>query len=89
MTPTREPGLPAYGSLAAFMAHYRALCAAHSRTADEDRSLSAMRKFIGALPPDGHAALETDDASPAARRHRERAEMRLRRELIARGALAG
>jgi hypothetical protein len=53
-----------------------------------------MDELIAALRPEERAALEaanTDDGSTgagAARRHRERAELRLVRELRARGLLA-
>jgi hypothetical protein len=89
MTPGRDREIPAYASLAAFLAHYRALAAAGSRSAEEDRVLAAMRKYLDAISAEERSALESDSAEPAARRHRERAEMHLRRELVARGAIAG
>jgi hypothetical protein len=89
MTPERDREIPVYASLAAFLAHYRALAAARSRSADEDRALAAMRKLLAAIAPEERAALDSLDDTPAARRHRERASLRLRCELIARGAIAG
>jgi hypothetical protein len=89
MTPGCDREFTAYASLAAFLAHYRALAAARSRTADEDRMLAAMRKYLGTLAPEERAALDSHADTPAARRHRERACLHLRRELIARGAIAG
>jgi hypothetical protein len=89
MTPERDRDFPAYASLAAFLAHYRALAAARSRSEQEDRVLAAMRKHLDTIPADERSALDSEADTPAARRHRERAETRLRRELIARGALAG
>lgn len=89
MTPSRDRDLPAYASLAAFLAHYRALAAAPARSADEERTLDAMRRLLDAIPAEDRAALDSAGDTPAARRHRERAELHLRRELIARGALAG
>jgi hypothetical protein len=89
MTPERDRQFAAYASLAAFLAHFRALAAASSRSAEEDRMLAAMRKYVDAIAPDERAALDSDAGTPAARRRRERAELHLRRELIARGAIAG
>ena len=89
-----KPG--AYASLAAFLAHWRALkhASAGALTADELARRAEMDEIIAALRPEERAALEaanTDDGSAgagAARRHRERAELRLARELRARGLLA-
>jgi hypothetical protein len=89
--------LDAYSSLAAFLAHWRALehAPADDLAADELARRAAMGEIIAALRPEERAALEAvrmgaavaDDGS--ARRHRERAELRLARELRARGLLAG
>ncbi len=73
-----------YSSLAAFLAHYRALASAKPRSAAEDRRLEAMKALIDALGPDLATALFADSAGPVKRRHRERAELRLVRELRAR-----
>ena len=96
-----KPG--AYASLAAFLAHWRALkhASADALTADELARSAEMDEIIAALRPEERAALEaanTDDGSAGAgaaaadsgvaRRHRERAEVRLARELRARGVLA-
>jgi len=78
-----------YSSLAAFLAHYRTLRAASSRSADEERLLADMAGLVGALPQPELAALDAGLADPATRRHRERAELRLRRALLASGMLAG
>ncbi len=103
--------LDAYASLAAFLAHWRALkhASADALAANELARRAEMEKIITALRPEERAALEaantqaantetantetanTDDGSAsagAARRHRERAELRLARELRARGLLA-
>lgn len=90
-----KPG--AYASLAAFLAHWRALehAGAGALDADELARSAEMEKIIAALRPEERAALEAvnrdaanaDDGS--ARRHRERAELRLARELRTRGLLAG
>ncbi len=78
-----------YSSLAAFLAHRRALRAA-SALAPEDRNrLAAMEQFFSILTPAERVAIDSDAADPAAARHRERAERRLRRELLARGVLDG
>jgi hypothetical protein len=88
--------LAAYSSLAAFLAHWRAL--KHARAGalvpDELARRGEMDEIIAALRPEERAALDTentDDRSAgagAARRHRERAELRLARQLRDRGLLA-
>ncbi len=83
--PTRE----SYSSLAAFLAHYRALESASSRDANEVKQLAAMKALIDPLGPELTAALTADSADPTVRRHRERAELGLVRELRARGWLKG
>ncbi len=85
-----------YASLTAFLAHWRALKHANAGAlkADEVARRTEMDEIIAALRPEERAALEaanTDDGSAgagAARRYRERAEVRLARELRARGLLA-
>lgn len=81
--------LPAYSSLAAFLAHYRALKSAASPSSDDEQLLAEMTAAIGALTAETRAAFESNDSSPNARRHRERAELQLRRELAKRGIVAG
>jgi hypothetical protein len=94
--------LDVYSSLAAFLAHWRVLRHAPADTlaADELARRAAMGEIIAALRPEERAALEAvpmdaaniDDGSASAgtaRRHRERAELGLARELRARGLLAG
>jgi len=44
---------------------------------------------IATLPREALASLESKEDSASARRHRERAELQLRRELAARGIVAG
>jgi hypothetical protein len=77
-----------YSSLAAFLAHYRALESAASRTSDEDQIFSEMSAAIGTLTPEDRAALDSSAAAGSARRDRERAELHLKRELIARAILS-
>jgi hypothetical protein len=81
---------PPYSSLAAFLAHYRALASSGaSRTADEDRLFTEMSTAIAILSPELRAALDSSDSTASARRSRERAELHLRRELVARGIVSG
>ena len=88
--------LDAYASLAAFLAHRRVLKGAGvgRLSADELARGAEMEKFIASLRPEERAALEVADAGGGARadgttrRHRERAETSLARELRARGLLA-
>ena len=78
-----------YSSLAAFLAHYRALLSASSRTPDEDQIFDQMTTAIAILSPELRAALDSSDSTASARRSRERAELHLRRELVARGIVSG
>jgi hypothetical protein len=78
-----------YSSLAAFLAHYRALKSDTSRSADDDPLFAEMAAVIDALAPEARASLQSSEDSASARRHRERAELQLRRELVARGIVAG
>jgi hypothetical protein len=48
-----------------------------------------MLTVIATLAPEARAALDSTEDSASARRHRDRAELQLRRELGARGILAG
>jgi hypothetical protein len=80
-----------YSSVSAFLAHYQTLrkIPASARNEDDRKRLDAIEKLLEILRPEERAAVisESDDAATA--RHRERAAMRLRRELTARGALEG
>lgn len=78
-----------YSSLAAFLAHLRALESSTARSAAEERQLAEMRSALDALRPALRASLDADSSEPAARRHRERAELALARELRARGWMHG
>jgi hypothetical protein len=78
-----------YSSLAAFLAHYHALATATSRTSDEDRLFTELSAAIATLSPEQRAALDSSDSTAHARRSRERAELHLRRELVARGIVSG
>jgi hypothetical protein len=81
--------VPAYSSLTAFLAHYHAIKADPSRAADDEQLLAAMSAAIATLSPEARTALDTVEDSASAKRHRERALLQLRRELAARGIVAG
>ncbi len=88
MTSLAMKPLP-YSSLAAFLAHHHALESASSRTPDEDRLLAELSAAIATLSAEERTALDSSDATGPARRIRERAELHLRRELVARAIVAG
>jgi hypothetical protein len=79
----------AYSSLAAFLAHYRALKSDASRSADDEQLFAEMSAVIATLAPESRVALDSSEDTAGAKRHRERAELELRRELVARGIVAG
>jgi hypothetical protein len=81
--------VPAYSSLAAFLAHYHALKSDGFRGADDERLFAEMSAVIANLAPETRAALDLSEDSASARRHRERAELQLRRVLAAGGIVAG
>lgn len=80
-----------YSSVSAFLAHYHALRRVPpSSLGEEDRKrLDAIEKLLEVLRPEEREAIAADSDDAAAKRHRERAAMHLRRELAARGALDG
>jgi hypothetical protein len=88
-----KPG--AYASLTAFLAHWRSLkhASADALNPDDLAHRVELDGIVAALRPEERAALEAqnpDDTSAnagATRRHRERAELKLARELRARGLL--
>jgi hypothetical protein len=81
--------IPAYSSLAAFLAHYHALKMTPPRGSDDEELFAEMSLAIATLAPEARGALDSTDDTGSARRHRERAELQLRRELAARGIIAG
>ena len=82
--------LTPYSSLAAFVAHYCALRSSKEFTEDERARLAGMNEALDTLGADLRAVLDSQPAGDrAALRRRERAERKLRRELIARGMLSG
>jgi hypothetical protein len=80
---------PEYSSLTAFLAHYRALESNPSRGPDDERLFAELSAAIATLAPEARAAIDSTEDNRSANRHRERAEVRLRRELAARGIVAG
>ena len=78
-----------YSSVSAFLAHYQTLrnIPASSRSEDDGKRLDAIGKLLEILRPEEREAIVSASDDSAAVRHRERAAMRLRRELTARGAL--
>ena len=75
--------------MTAFLAHYRALKSAASRSSDDEQLFGAMSAAIATLAPQARAALESVEDTARTNRHRDRAELQLRRELAARGIVAG
>lgn len=81
--------MTSYASLAAFLAHRYALARAREKTAaSESTALAEMNQAVQEILGDEGKFLDQEPADSAARRHRDRAEARLRRELIARGTIA-
>jgi hypothetical protein len=80
--------IPGYSSLAAFLAHYRALKSDASRSAGDAQLFAEMSAVLATLAPETRAALDSSEDSAGARRHRARAELQLRRALAARGIVA-
>jgi len=79
-----------YSSLAAFLAHYRALESSHNLSPNERSLLAEMENLIDSTGPEARALLDSDWANDAAgARRRERTERALRRALLERGALTG
>jgi hypothetical protein len=81
--------IPAYSSLAAFLAHYHALKMTPPRSPDDEKLLAELSLAIAQLAPEARTALDSTDDTGSARRHRDRAELQLRRELATRGIIAG
>lgn len=75
--------------MTAFLAHYHALESDPSRDSDDEQLFAAMSAAIATLAPEARTALDSVDDRARAKRHRERAVLQLRRELAARGIVAG
>ncbi|HVA78069.1 MAG TPA: hypothetical protein VNF27_09245 [Candidatus Binataceae bacterium] len=78
-----------YASIAAFLAHYRALEASRELADGERRTLAEMRAMLDSLETDERAALESAAADSSAERRRDRVLRKLRRELLERGVISG
>jgi hypothetical protein len=78
-----------YSSVSAFLAHYQILrkIPPASRAAEDGKRLEAIELLLDLLRPEEREAVVSGSDDPAVVRHRERATLRLRRELLARGAL--
>ena len=78
-----------YSSLAAFIAHWRALARTSAQlTPDESELLIAIDKLIDTLTPDERETLLVSlNRDGAEARRRERLELKLRRILLAAGRL--
>ncbi|HUO05793.1 MAG TPA: hypothetical protein VMU16_11410 [Candidatus Binataceae bacterium] len=83
-----DPKIPTYSSLAAFLAHYHALKCS-TRKPDDEQLFTSISAIIDALDPVDREALDSDVDDGAARRHRDRAELKLLRLLAARGIVTG
>ena len=79
-----------YTSLEGYLAHWRALQREQQKNPASPKSpvLEEMKRVVGEILGEEARYLQEDPADSAARRHRDRAETRLRRELIARGTIS-
>ena len=79
-----------YSSLAGYLAHWRALQREQQKnsTAPKSPVLEEMNRVVQEILGEESRYLQEDPADSAARRHRDRTEARLRRELIARGTIS-
>ena len=79
-----------YSSLAGYLAHWRALQRDQRKNPAPPKSpmLEEMNRVVHEVLGDEARYLQEEPADSAARRHRDRAEARLRRELIARGTIS-
>jgi hypothetical protein len=79
-----------YSSLAAYLAHWRALQREQHKNPAPPKSpvLEEMNRVVQEILGAEARYLQEEPADPAARRHRDRAEARLLRELIARGTVS-
>ncbi len=75
--------------MAAFLAHYHALKSDAARSTDDEKVFAEMSATLATLAPESRAALDSTEDSASTKRHRDRAELQLRRELVAHGILAG
>ena len=82
--------MTAYSSLAAYLAHWRALQREQGTNLAPANSpvLEEMNRVVQGILGEQARYLQEEPADSAARRHRDRAQARLRRELIARGTIS-
>jgi hypothetical protein len=82
--------MTSYSSLAAYLAHWRALQREQQKNPAPPKSsvLEQMNRVVQEILGAETRYLQEESADSAARRHRDRAEARLRRELIARGTVS-
>ena len=80
-----------YSSVSAFLAHYEILrkLSASSQTDDDRKHLATIEQLLATLRPEERTAVDSNSNDPQTVRHRERATIRLRRELTARGLIDG
>ena len=80
-----------YSSVSAFLAHYEILrkLPASAQTEADRKNLAAIEQLFAILRPEERDAVTSDSNDPQVVRHRERASIRLRRELTARGLIEG
>ena len=79
-----------YSSLAAYLAHWRALQRQRQMNPAPPKSpvLEEMNRVVREILGEDARYLREEPADSAARRHRDRAEANLRRELVARGTIS-
>ena len=77
----------AYSSVEAFLAHLHALKATHAP--DDEKLIATMTEALSPLSQAEREAILSDAGDSATGRHRERAILKLSRELLARKILAG
>src|SRR5262249_10807292 len=79
-----------YSSLVAYLAHWRALQREQEKNPAPPKSsiLEEMNRAAREILGEEDRYLQEEPPDPAARRHRDRAEAKLRRELIARGTIS-
>ena len=83
-------GMTGYSSLEGYLAHWRALQREQQKNPASPISpvLEEMKRVVQEILGEEARYLQEDPADSAARRHRDRAEARLRRELFARGTIS-
>jgi hypothetical protein len=82
--------MTSYSSLAAYLAHWRALQQEQQKNPAPANSpvLAEMNRVVQQVLGEEARYLKEEPADSAARRHRDRAEAKLRRELIARATIS-